>query len=694
MLKSLLLALALVAAVVFVYGQTTGFGFVDYDDPPYVSGNAVIQQGVTLEGVRWVLSNAHGGNWHPVTGLSHMLDCELFELDAGAHHAVNVGLHALGALLLFGLLLSTTGSRPAAGMVAALFALHPLHVESVAWISERKDVLSTVFGFAALWTYVSWTRRGGPIRYAATAVLLALGLAAKPMLVTWPFVFLLFDRWPLDRAAELPLALRIKEKLPFFALAAAAAIVTFLFQRDVGAVSSAELVPLVPRITNAVVSYARYLGHAFQPVPMGLLYPHPAMPGGTPWETSQIALAAGGLIGLSVLVAVSRRGYAITGWLWYLGTLVPVIGLVQVGLQAMADRYTYVPLIGVFLALVYGTREMLGRLKPAVGKAVGSALAFAVLVPCAVLANTQARTWQDTQTLFDAALVVAPRSPLVLTTLGSLHQERFEIEAAAGFYRRALAVQPGHAEANYNLAYMLQAAGRTKEALGHLDTAIESQPGHIHARNLRGQIHLQAGDPERALAEFEAALREEPEHAITEMSIGSALSALGRTDEAAEHFRRAIELDPTTGGAQFNLGLLLLQADDARAIDHLRAAVAAEPGQPQFAYRLAEVLARHPDPALRDASFATLLGERVAAVAPGDPGVLDVLASAYASDGQFETAVQIAQTALANALAAAENTPATTPESATERARMTELAAAIAARIELYRQGRPYLSPP
>jgi tetratricopeptide (TPR) repeat protein len=687
MLKSFLFALALVVAILYVYGQTAGFGFVDYDDPPYVSGNALIQQGVTLEGLRWVLTNAHGGNWHPVTGLSHMLDCELFGLDAGAHHAVNVGLHAVGTLLLFGLLLSTTGSRSAAAMVAALFALHPLHVESVAWVSERKDVLSTAFGMGALWAYAAWARRGGRLLYALTAMLLGLGLAAKPMLVTLPFVFLLFDRWPLGRTDTVPLARRVTEKLPFFALATGTAIVTFFFQRDVGAVSSAELVPFAPRITNAVVSYARYLGDTFQPTPMGLLYPHPAMPGGTPWEAWQIGLSAGVLVAISALVAASRRGYAITGWLWYLGTLVPVLGLVQVGLQAKADRYTYIPLIGIFIALVYGVREALAKLKPGVARAVGSTLAFVVLVPCAVLAHTQARKWRDTQTLFETALVLAPRSPLVLTTLGSLHQERFEIEEAAGYYRQALAVQPEHAEANYNLSYMLQSVGRTEEALGHLDTAIASQPGHIHARNLRGQIHLQAGDAERALGEFEEALRFEPEHAITEMNVGNALSQLGRMDEAAERYRRSVELDPATGGAQFNLGLLLLPEDAAGAVDHLRAAVEAEPGQPQFAYRLAEILARHPDPTLRDASFATLLGERVAAVAPGDPGVLDVLASAYASDGQFETAVHIAENALTGARAAAAQDP-------TLKEPMTELAAKIAERLELYRQGRPYLSPP
>lgn len=689
MLKSLLLALALIASTWIVYAETSGFGFVDYDDPPYVAANAVIQQGLTAEGVRWVFSEAHGGNWHPVTGLSHMLDCELFGLDAGRHHTVNVILHIVSVLLLFGVLNRSTGSRPAAACVAALYALHPLHVESVAWISERKDVLSACFGFASLWAYAAWARpkgvapqetatggTGGAGRYVLALAFLALGLMAKPMLVTWPFVFLLVDRWPLDRRESF--GRRLLEKLPFFALVLVAASLTYLFQQDVGAMSSTELVPFGDRLTNAVVGYGRYLKKLVLPAPMSVLYPHPAMPGGVPLDTWQVVVSGLVLVVLSAAVLLSRKGYAITGWLWFLGTLVPVIGLVQVGLQAIADRYTYLPFVGLFLVAVYGVRDALQRLPSGARLAAGSVLALLVLAPSAALARVQTRTWKDTRTLFEAALEVAPRSPLVLTTLGSLRQEQRDIAGARAYYDRALAEQPEHAEANYNLAFLLQVEGRLPEAKQRLDVAIEAQPGHIPARNLRGQLLLQAGDLPGALVEFEQALALQPDDAMTEMNVGIALVQLGRTEEALPHYERSVELDPSKGGARFNLANLLMPTDEARAIELMREAVLAEPEQLQFSYRLAEILARHPDPEVRDGRYATLLGERVASYAGGDPAVLDVLASAYAADGHFSMAVTIARNALHIARSAS----------------MAELAAAIETRIALYQDERPFLSAP
>jgi len=505
-MRFLLVSFGLIVATVLVYGQTAGFEFLLWDDDVYVTENLYVSRGLTSEGVRWVFSSQHGSNWHPVTGLSHMLDCELFGLNAAAHHLVNVVLHALNAVLVFGLLRAATGKARPSALCAALFALHPLHVESVAWISERKDVLSASFGLAAAWIWVVWTRRGGSVRYVSALLLFALGLMAKPMLVTLPFVLLLLDAWPLGRLRG-AFARRVLEKLPLFALAAAVSVVTMAAQGSADSLILDHELSYPLRIANAVVSYARYLGKTVWPVGLATFYPHPNLYGGEPWSALEIAGAALLLVALSTAALGSRRGYAIVGWLWFLGMLIPVIGIVQVGAQAMGDRYTYLPLIGIFVAVAFGLEELLARQGPSRWR-VAYALAAAVLAACAGRSWDQTRVWRDTVGLLEHSLAVAPRAALVHNNLGKAYNAVGRLEDAAGEFRASVAIVPLIVPV-YNL-------GITERALGNAEVAIYC---------------------------LELTLASGIDDALAHRELGLALKQVGRTEEAERHLRRARELE-------------------------------------------------------------------------------------------------------------------------------------------------------
>jgi tetratricopeptide (TPR) repeat protein len=670
MRRFLLVSLGLVLAVAVVYGRTAGFGFVSYDDPPYVAANPVVLEGLTWRGLVWALSEPHGGNWHPLTGLSHMLDVELFGPRPGAHHLVNVAWHAAASVLVFALFETTTRATWAAATVAGLFALHPTHVESVAWISERKDVLSAAFGLAALVAWTRWTRLGGAARYLAALGLAALGLAAKPMLVTLPCVMLLLDVWPLDRRA-LGWPRLVREKLPFFAASAVSSALTVVFQAEVGAVNTNELVPLPARLANAVVACVRYVGKLAWPTDLGVLYQHPSLPGGQPWTALEVAGAALVLAGLTALVLRSRP--ATVGWLVFLGMLVPVLGIVQVGEQGMADRYLYLPSIGAFAAVVYPLAS-LARRGPGLRLALAS-LACAALLASGALAWRQVGTWRDSQSLFRQALSASPRSPTVLVELGGLCQERFDLACAEQHYRAALAVAPDHANANYNLGFVLQASGRPEEALVCYARALERQPGHLYARNALGRLHQERGEHELARAAYEDVLARAP-FADAELNLGSLEAQLGRPDLARAHYESALAIDPDYAGAHFNLGRLLLAAgEDEAALAAFERALAIDPGQPAFGRQVAWLLATRA--AWRDPQRAVRLAEKAAARAPGDPWVLDTVAAAWAAAGDFAVARSSAGRALDIARASG----------------LTELAAELEARLALYEADTPYTEP-
>jgi Flp pilus assembly protein TadD len=597
MRRDLAIVGVLVLAVLAVYWPVSQFGFVNYDDGGYVSRNPHVQAGLTLEGLGWALTTVQESNWHPVTWLSHMLDCQLFGLDAGRHHMVNVALHAANAVLLFLLLRRMTKSRWPSAVVAALFALHPLHVESVAWIAERKDVLSTFFGLLALGAYLRYVEQPGRGRYVLVAVLFALGLMAKPMLVTLPFVLLLLDYWPLgrlqwpkadkpDRRKEVFKAvLRLAwEKAPLFLMAAASSIVTYMAQSATGTVAPAASLSAAERIANALVAYVQYLGTLVWPNHLAVLYPYVFER-----PTWQVAGSALLLVGVTaaVLTQVRRRPYLAVGWFWYLGTLVPVIGLVQVGVQGMADRYTYVPLVGIFIALAWGIRDVATRwqfpphiLAPATG---------VVLLAFAVLAGRQVQYWSDSQTLFRHTLDAGAASPVAHLNLGA-------------------AIAPA--------------------------------------------------DREEAIRHFREALRVWPDYAEGHCQLGTLLAAGGRNDEALAHYLKTVELDPRCAKAHGNIGAILAgRGQIEEGVWHLRAELELHPDYDQAINNLAWVMATQSDPKFRDPAEAVRLAEKACQLTGRtEASYLDTLAVAYARSGRFAEAVTTAEEA-AN-LAKRTNQPA------------------------------------
>ncbi|HEU4385123.1 MAG TPA: tetratricopeptide repeat protein [Anaeromyxobacteraceae bacterium] len=486
------MAAALIGLVTWIYGPVEDFGFINLDDEQYVTHNPAVTRGLTAAGLRWALG-FHLSNWHPLTWVSHMLDVELFGLDPGMHHLVSVLLHGLASLLLFGFLRSATGATWRSALVAALFAAHPLHVESVAWVSERKDVLSTVFWFLGCWAYVGWVRRPGAARYAGVASTFLLGLLSKPMVVTLPLVLLLIDAWPLRRLdlgrppLRQVLAL-LREKLPLLAMSAASSVVTLLAQSQGGAVSSTGLIGVPDRIGNAVLSYAAYLWKTVWPAHLAVAYPHPSLgPQGLSWWG--VAVAALVLAAASAFAhhQRARRPYLAIGWLWYLVTVLPVIGLVQVGVQAMADRYTYVPLVGIFAALAWLAAEMAERFRTPSAVAAGCAVA---VLACAGLARRQVGTWKDSFTLFGHATAVTRDNWFALRNLGSAHQDLGEHALAIAAFEESLRLMPHDAQTWMNLGISYGSAGRYEDSARCLERAAAMRPGDDHIWYNLGVLYL------------------------------------------------------------------------------------------------------------------------------------------------------------------------------------------------------------
>jgi tetratricopeptide (TPR) repeat protein len=532
------------ALAVLTWGAFSGVlsnGFVSYDDGVYVAANDHVVKGLTASALRWSLTTTENSNWHPVTWISHLLDVTLFGLDAGAHHGVNLALHTANVLLLFLLLSRMTGAvwRPA--FAAALFAVHPLHVESVAWIAERKDVLSTLFW---LLTTLAWLRG----RHALALACYALGLMTKPMVVTLPFTLLLLDYWPLRRTLR-PGASLGTEKAPLFALAAVSCVVTVLAQRAGGAIQSLETISLPERLANAVVSYAAYLGKTVWPTSLACIYPF-----------SRSALTAPAMLGSAVVltaitVAVLRfekqAPYATFGWLWYVGTLVPVIGLVQVGYQSMADRYTYVPLIGIFVAVAWGAGELAAQL-PA-SRPVVAAVAACALAACAVVTRGQVAVWQDSTSLFTHAIAVTADNWTAHNNLGGVLSEAGNSGDAIPQFEETLRIRPGFAEGHFNLGLALDRSGRFPEAIDAYEAALRLNPDYAEARYNLGNSLLHAGRAGEAIEQYDAALKLRPGDAKIHNNLAIALNRSGRREEAIAHYREALRIDPDFAAARANL---------------------------------------------------------------------------------------------------------------------------------------------
>ena len=501
--RTALTSAVLVALTWAVFGQTIGHQFINYDDPAYVLENPHIRGGLSWHNLAWAFTHVHAQNWHPLTSISHMLDCQLFGVDPRWPHAENVLLHSLTALLLFLGLQRMTAAWYASAFVAAIFAIHPLRAESVAWIAERKDVLSGLFFVATLWCYVGYVRRRSAGAYALVLLIFACGLLSKPMLVTTPLVLLLLDYWPLRRLPhrQLPSWKLVVEKVPFLALSLGSVIATMLAQNF--AIGSAEALPVAYRLTNAVISYAVYLGQTFWPHDLVPFYVHAE--GGVPsWQWGSAAVV---LIGITVLAVVRRKNnpYLFVGWLWYLVMLIPVIGVVQVGLQAHADRYTYLPQIGVSVGLTWwfcdGARSWRDR---AVVLVPLSCVAVALL---AFFAWKQTSHWRDTETLWRYTLSVTPKSDVAETGLAGILVTRGRSAEAIEHYRAAIAIRAGNPGAQYGLANVLAREGKTDEAIEHYQTAVELQPDNTAASNELALLLANRGDLAGAAANWENTLR-------------------------------------------------------------------------------------------------------------------------------------------------------------------------------------------
>ncbi len=560
-LRAAAIALGLAGLVAIVFGAVGGFAFVNLDDQAYVYENPFVRRGLGWGSIAAAFSVFRAGNWHPVTWISHMVDVQLFGLDPGWHHLVSVALHALNAILLFAFLRRTTGATWRSAVVAALFAVHPLHVESVAWVAERKDVLSTLFLLLTLLAYVAYARRPRLGSYAGVAGLFALGLMAKPMLVTLPFVLLLVDFWPLGRwraapaggiAPARPAAL-VLEKIPLVAVSIAASAVAWLAQSAGGADVALSRVPLGARVANALVSYVTYLAQTVWPFRLAEFYPHPFLFGGLPgWKIAGAAIALAAVTVLAVRER-ARRPYLAFGWFWYLGTLVPVIGLVQVGLQAFADRYTYVPLVGVFVAIVWSGAEVIERLSPR-RAVVGSAVAV-VIVALAGIARAQVATWQESITLHRHALDVTDRNWKAWVGLGDALSE----------------------------------AGRPQEALAAYEEGIRLMPAYVDAWNGVGAAYGRLGQHERAIAPLEQAVRMKPDYGEAWYNLGTAYGNLGRHEQAARCFRRAVRANPDDARAWGNLGIASVALGDRRtAVESLERLRRLDPARESQLRRLLE----------------------------------------------------------------------------------------------------------
>lgn len=522
--------LGLILTILAVYAPLGHFAFVTYDDPGYITENPHVRAGLTLDSMKYALTSVVSANWMPVTMLSHLTACELFDLQAGWHHRLNEVLHALAAVLLFLVLRRATRSLWPSAFAAAIFALHPLHVESVAWISERKDVLSTCFWFLALYAYVRYTERSNTRGYLLMAAAFCLGLMSKPMLVTFPFTLLLLDVWPLRRF-QFPKVLW--EKLPLLTLSLIFSGIVYFVQRSAGAVQN---LPPGERIANALAWYAGYIGQTFWPTGLAVFYPYPkSIPA---WQAA-IGLAI--VVGVSTLAVLTWRKlpYIATGWFWYVGTLVPVIGLVQVGFQSHADRYMYVPMIGLTIIVAWGAADLL-RLWPRLKPVMITAAALSSL-SCLIAASAQTDYWRDSESL----------------------------------YRRAIAVTGDNYVAEFSLGdYLMDIPGRGQEAISHFQTSLRIKPDQADAHNSIGAYFLQNGRDAEAIPEFEAALRIKPDLADAHFNLALAFAKIPeRVTEAIAQYETALRLKPDLAVAHKNLGMLLLRLGrKTEAVAHFQAA--------------------------------------------------------------------------------------------------------------------------
>lgn len=533
-----LLASGLLAATALVFAPIVQFDFVTWDDGPYVFGNPRVLSGLSLRTIAWAFTS-NTPYWHPLTWISHMADVTLFGPGPHAMHAVNLAIHLANVLLLFVLLRGLTSRLVPPAFVAALFALHPLHVESVAWIAERKDLLSTLFVLVSLIAYAGYARRPGAIRYAGVAAAFVLSLMCKPMYVTLPALLLLLDYWPLGRVAGGASPARLcLEKAPLALLSAASMIVTYIGQQRTGTMSQFAALPLDARAANAVVSYAVYLRKMVWPVDLAAFYPYPAERPAAVVIASVLVLAA---ISAAALGLRRRTPYVIVGWLWYLLSLLPVIGFIQVGNQAMADRFTYLPLVGIFIAIAWLAADAVRQ--PA-GRALAGAAAIAVLAGCAALTRAQIATWSDGAAMWTRVLEISPDSADAHSALGAELADRGQLQAARAHQEEALRLRPSDPDAHNELGKLDAERGDRQSAIRHFSSAVQYRPAFGEAWHNLGTALLRSGRPADAVEPLRRATELLPEDAGSRLRLAEALAAAGRTGEAIEQLESGLRAAP------------------------------------------------------------------------------------------------------------------------------------------------------
>jgi tetratricopeptide (TPR) repeat protein len=641
-----LICLFLSASIIAVYYQSTCHNFVNYDDESYVTENPNVNKGLSLYGIKWAFTTGHAANWHPLTWLSHMLDSELYGLNPMGHHWTNIQLHIVNAILLFLFLNWTTKAFWRSCLVASLFALHPLHVESVAWVSERKDVLSAFFWILSLWAYAGYVQYAKKTYYLFLVIFFTLGLMSKPMIVTLPFTLLLLDFWPLARFQSIILERKINvfrvlaslvwEKIPLFAFSAISCFITFFVQKYGGAVASIEAIPFKLRVANAFISYVRYIGKMVWPLNLSVFYPQQQ------WPTVQVLASGILLVGLSFVVIRASRSfpYLFTGWFWYLGTLIPVIGLVQVGSQSMADRYTYIPLIGLFVIISWGMSDISTKWQAQrTAVAVFSSIIIIFYMTCTWF---QIGYWQNGITLFQHGVKMAPDNSIV------------------------------HCE----LAHAMHQHGKFDEAIVHFTKAIEINPKFGIAHNNLGVTLARKGDFKAAVHHHLEALKINPKNPKAHNNLGNVLAQQGNVKDAIDHYKKAIDMDPSYAGAYYNLGKIFANQEKfGSAIHFYQRTLHYSPNMTQALYNLSWILSTCKDEKYRNGKQAVKLAERLCKITQDNQALaFDVLAAAYAETKKFDKAVLMAQTALELGL---QHGP-------------RDLALDLKARPQLYSTGHPF----
>ncbi|HUN54594.1 MAG TPA: tetratricopeptide repeat protein [Smithella sp.] len=600
---SILAVLVMVALILFVYWPVQSYNFINYDDQGYVTSNDLVRTGFTRNNLLEAFSNHYLGNWHPLTMVSHMLDWQLYGSHAGGHHWTNVIIHILNTILLFLLLRTLTGAMWRSAFVATLFAIHPINVESVAWIAERKNVLSTFFWIGTLLLYVWYVKSPDWKRYLSVLICFVLGLMSKPMLVTLPFVLLLLDYWPLNRmeikqsnddqttkTAEVALKRKrilflVLEKVPLIVLSAIFSYLTLFIQKNAGAVLGLQSFPLSYRLGNAVISYELYIRKMFWPFDLAAFYPlnyHMSL-----W---QVIFPALWLIVITVFVSIYFRKlpYLLMGWLWYLGTLVPVIGIVQVGDQALADRYAYVPLVGLFIMLTWGAFDII---KKHFSSRIILIISLLIITGLAIAAHRQVKYWQNTFTLFSHALDVTQNNAFAHSSVAGQLLMQNKVDEAMRHCEIALKLNPHSYNTLVRIARAYSMRGEKDKAIDALQQAIQVQPGYVKAYDDLYVILMQMGRGKEALQEYRKAADINGDNPDIHFNFGNALAMHGAYDEAIEQFKKVIQLRPLDAGAYSNIGVILMHLDNKdAAIRYLKEALKINPDYAYAHYQLSIIL--------------------------------------------------------------------------------------------------------